>query len=996
MTSLIASPRQELQSQLPSLPVIEHPALRIHSAAENNAKLQIRGTSREGNTFDSAQINGPLPQLRRRTKPQKHSRVLTWPIGQGKTKSSNSNGVWETPPHKLTPEELEGMIGEKLPARITGLRQAFRSNDPMGKGSVSRQAFVTILYHLCGYLTPEQINGLLRRLGLDAQGTITFEKFVTHFQDNEVLRKEWVDPVVRPTLQTESQANLPAKKLQQRQREIAMEQKRAELKKGRKKTPPKFYSALEVFPHLKRKAQQGTLSYKNILPPSCFDVDGMVLKPQLRTALQFLGFQMYEEEFEKVWDRFDKTGLGAVDSFVFFKTLGINPFREHKKLKQASPPTKAEEEEEILSKELEPQEAKEEGEARPPSFSARANDENKDKEENSGAKNVLKMFSEKFKEGYNRVLSSCCKYDPDSTGKITRDDFRKALSEHHLQLRSEEVDNFLQRCSVQEGNMVPYKKIMDLFLDRSEKGRLQAILDDPKHRFNCSRESAIGNTSAVDAEAKLLDIMQSDFLALLGAFKQLDRDNLGVVKRYQFKDLLETRFYIKLTDEELSSIARPLRANYTDALIPYAEFLELFSSSRETKTASTSGKVLSPRGGSGRPKTSPKEVSSPRRLVSRKELERSATELEITKKETQPRSAHALFAVLRDLLTDRFQAIFKAFQGMDQIKKGFLSKGMFQRLFERYGVNFSSPEIDLLFSKLPSEANGFINFEELVQYSFLNYNVSSRETGEGQSGTLSHLLQEYAKSVVPRKLDPVPEEMETNLEVLPTPPSQIQENERTAPLSVERAALPSVMMAQKLTSGAVLKRIKPQVCAKWSELHEAFMKKDHGKIATLDFDDFKSVLRRFCKDVTDDEILCLCQKFDRGKNVRVWYLEFLKYFLPTIPVKTELVVPTSSLIPKTLTQASLADKRRVQESMDAVVSKIRNKMISDWKALRRSFKKIDIHGHGFVSVTDFKAAMLNFKFPLNEEDFFHIFSVFDENMKGRVSYVEFMKRSLSV
>lgn len=55
----------------------------------------------------------------------------------------------------------------------------------------------------------------------------------------------------------------------------------------------------------------------------------------------------------------------------------------------------------------------------------------------------------------------------------------------------------------------------------------------------------------------------------------------------------------------------------------------------------------------------------------------------------------------------------------------------------RYGVNFSSPEIDLLFSKLPSEANGFINFEELVQYSFLNYNVSSRETGGGQSGKLS-------------------------------------------------------------------------------------------------------------------------------------------------------------------------------------------------------------------------------------------------------------------
>ena len=45
------------------------------------------------------------------------------------------------------------------------------------------------------------------------------------------------------------------------------------------------------------------LSYAKILPPSCFEVDGMVLKPQLRTALHVLGYQMYEEEFDKVWDR---------------------------------------------------------------------------------------------------------------------------------------------------------------------------------------------------------------------------------------------------------------------------------------------------------------------------------------------------------------------------------------------------------------------------------------------------------------------------------------------------------------------------------------------------------------------------------------------------------------------------------------------------------------------------------------------------------------------
>ncbi|XP_068744261.1 EF-hand calcium-binding domain-containing protein 6-like isoform X1 [Montipora capricornis] len=997
--SLIAPPRQEFPNKLLALPVIEHPGLRLPSAAENNARLQIRGNSREGSTV---QAHDSLPPLRRRTetKAPKHSRVLTWPIGQGKAISGNSTGLWETPSYKLTPEELEGFIREKLPARITGLRQAFRSNDPMGKGNISREALATILYHLCGYLTTEQINGLLKRLGLDAQGTIAFENFVTHFQDGEILTKEWIDPVVRPTTQSEVLANFPANKLRQRQRELALQQKHAQLKRGRKTTPPKFYSALEVFPQLKRRAQLGTLSYKNILPPSCLDVDGIVLKPQVRTALQVLGYQMYEEEFEKVWDRFDKTGHGAVDSSVFFKTLGVNPFREHlhRKEKQPPPPTiagneKGEVEEETISvsKEAEECEGKEKASAPTRVDEDSDKEKEKDKKENGELESVMNLFSQKFKEGYNAVLNSCRKYDPGNTGQITRVDFRRALSEHHLQLGPEEVERFLQRCGMQEQSMVPYKKVMDLFLDRSEKGRLQSILADPKHRFNSSRDSAIGSTSAVDAEARLLDIMQSDFLALLGAFKQLDRDNLGVVKRYQFKDLLETRFNIKITDEEIKLLVRPLLADSTHALVPYAQFLELFSSS--SRASSSNGKVLSPRGSSCRPTTSPKEVTSPRRPASRKELERSATELEIRKKETPPRSAHALFSVLRELLTEKFQAIFKAFQGMDQLKKGFISKGMFQRLLERYDIDFTSPEIDLLFSKLPSEANGFVSFEELVQYSFLNFNVTSHGNEGAPSGALSQVLQEYAKSVMHRKLEPVPEEREADVEGLPTSPSQIQQEELTGPPTGDKTRPPSVTKPSKPAAEVILKRIKPQVCAKWSELRDAFTEKDVDGSATLDFDDFKRVLGRFCKDVTDDERQSLCWKFDRRKNSRVWYLEFLKYFLPTLPMKAQ--EPVRMTVPSTLTQVAYSNRKRAQETMDAVVRKIRNQMISDWKGLRRTFKKLDVLGDGFVSVSDFKAAMIKSNFSLHEEDFFHIFSVLDENMAGRISYVEFMTRCLS-
>ncbi|KAM7438381.1 hypothetical protein ABFA07_012094 [Porites harrisoni] len=994
MTSLITSPRQEFSKKLPALPVIEHPSSR--RTDDNNVDLQIRGSSREENSSALQESHGPLPPLKRRTRQrvsQGHSRVLTWPIG-GTGKNSGGGSAGETPLHKRTPEELEELIREKMVTRINGLRQAFRSNDPMGKGNVSREALVTILYHLCGYLTTEQINGLLKRLGLDTQSTISFESFVSHFQDNESLTKAWVDPVVRPTVYAANFTNLPANRLRQKQRELALEQKHAALKKGRKNTPPKFYSALETFPQLKLRAQQGKLSYKKIFPPSCFDVDGMVLKPQLRTALQVLGFQMYEEEFDKVWDRFDRTGLGAVDSMTFFKTLGISPFYGHDKRVKPLPSFKANVEEKKQTVPTENETVPGQEEAKPPSPPKDKKDSDVlETEQDNSLENVMRLFSEKFKEGYSQVLNSFGKYDPEDTGQITRADFRKALSEYHLQLGPVEAEHFLQRCGMREQSMVPYKKLMDLYLDRSEQGRLQAILNDPKHRFNYSRDSNIGNTTAIDAEARLLDLLQSDFLALLGAFKQLDRDNLGVIKRYQFKDLLETRFNMKIKDDELNSVVQPLVEGSMQSLIPYGRFLELFTSSGENRNDASNVKMTSPPRVNSRPATSPKELSSPRRPTPRKELERGATQQERIK--SPPRSANALFCVIRDLLTEKFQVIHKTFQGMDQLKKGYLSKGVFRRLFERYDLKFTSSEVDLLWSKLPSEKDGSVSFEELVHHCFLNYNVTSNEGGNGQTGSLSYVLQEYAKSVMHKRLASVPEEKEDDPEPLPTPPSQMQlEDQPGSPLD-ENASLPTLKTRNKPTVEATLRRIKPQVCSQWNELRDAFIAEDNEGSATLDFNRFKDVLRKFSKDVSEEEFQSLCLKFDRRKNSRVWYLEFMKYFLPTMAVKPQSLVPMSPSH-RSRTQVAWTDTRKAREAIDAVFGKIRNQMISEWKGLRRAFKRMDLSGDGFVSVTDFKAAMNKFQFSLHEEDFFHIFSVFDENMAGRISYEEFMRCSLSV
>ena len=55
--------------------------------------------------------------------------------------------------------------------------------------------------------------------------------------------------------------------------------------------------------------------------------------------------------------------------------------------------------------------------------------------------------------------------------------------------------------------------------------------------------------------------------------------------------------------------------------------------------------------------------------------------------------------------------------------------------FIRYELKLTSPEVDLLWSKLPVEKDGTASFEEFVQYCFLNFNVpvpGGEEAGSGE------------------------------------------------------------------------------------------------------------------------------------------------------------------------------------------------------------------------------------------------------------------------
>ena len=78
-------------------------------------------------------------------------------------------------------------------------------------------------------------------------------------------------------------------------------------------------------------------------------------------------------------------------------------------------------------------------------------------------------------------------------------------------------------------------------------------------------------------------------------------------------------------------------------------------------------------------------------------------------------------------------------------------------------------------------------------------------------GSLSHVLQQYAKSVMHRKLEPVPEEKEMESEPVPTSPSQVQQEDLAGSPTEDKNSLLPPKAHNKPTVDSVLKKIKPQV-----------------------------------------------------------------------------------------------------------------------------------------------------------------------------------------
>ncbi|EDO28675.1 predicted protein [Nematostella vectensis] len=185
---------------------------------------------------------------------------------------------------------------------------------------------------------------------------------------------------------------------------------------------------------------------------------------------------------------------------------------------------------------------------------------------------IERWLKRKFREGFSDMKHAFMELDLDRTGRVRKDDFRKVLAEFDLKLSTDkQVEDFLARCGVTltSDDLVPYKEFLRRFQDRSQDGMPHKILANQLHRYHHSDQgSQFSTTSAV--EARLMDLFQRDFLALLGTFHNIDRKDCGLLTQQQFRAAIEGRFELGMSDEEYEDFLTRVPINNDGMIFPSA------------------------------------------------------------------------------------------------------------------------------------------------------------------------------------------------------------------------------------------------------------------------------------------------------------------------------------------------------------------------------------------------------------------------------------------
>lgn len=917
MTSMAAVPRVSAgQRRFPNLPVIEHPMSRM----SNRDDLAVLGSARglRAGQFGKISFQDPgsgarEPAPSSANRASAPERILQWPPEY--TQGPRSRGRQESATPRTNGEVIE-KIKDKLTTGFYGLRHMFKANDPTGKGTVSREALLRILYSLVGYLTQEQFNKFLKGTGLEGKEHISFDSFVACFKDNETVQKEWVSPLQR--LEKEKCRHYPEAEL---------------IRTDTIVTNP--YLSAPYSDTLFREKIRNIDDARQVFPAACFQANGRIVPPQLREAHAQLGIFMTDSEFTSLWQRYDKEGLGAIRTSLFLKRaaidtrpktfshrsktsveLKVRPKSEakvvtltHNSQTEESEPSAQDIPGETTQETAEPTKETDNTDKNKASELATSKDSgepdkgeeikiniSRKKKVQPKLENIIDCLHYRFEESYNAMLSAFDLFDYLSDGYISRVDFRRVLQEFGLNISVTDLDNFLARNGVRTiRGQVNYKEFLNKFQSKSENSVTNRVVTSQQFQDKKFPAWPLPQHSLTSEEldVRLVDLLHGDFLKLIGYFKSCDKYGLGVITPHEFRSGIEKRLGYPMSERQWEQVKCDVGQD-SDGLIPYNKFLQMFdvppgSWNRKQEGGLDVCQVV--------PASMVQSSAVDRLREKAKTFMHSQPEAVGVQPQDNIRTITDVMKILEELFRNRFHTFDKHFQDMDRRKTGRMSKWQFGALLRLCGVSLTNSELDRVWVRLNVSNDGMYSYKSLIKA--FAHKQTGQDVRREQTDSDTRELIETAKRVQrERREKSVSSQQQKTTTTVTTNTGEVatttqtmtvasvtENNTKTTTVDtvVAQMAPGTALSIKSQRTRDLLNKIKSQVVGNWEGLKTVFKFIDKNGNATISISDMKEVLNTMKFPMSEEDKRDLCQRFDLQRNGRFHYLEFMKCYSQNPP-----------------------------------------------------------------------------------------------------------------
>nr|XP_022292188.1 EF-hand calcium-binding domain-containing protein 6-like isoform X2 [Crassostrea virginica] len=443
----------------------------------------------------------------------------------GRSSSLSSEGGIQPVNASLSSIEIEAILREKVRAKHQNIMQAFMTYDVEHSLGVTKGEFRRVLESFCLPLTSEQFEAVVAKVEKNQNGTVRYPDFMEKFYGqppSSVAGGQWAG--------------------------------------YQKFSPPPAAREINIDmieKMLKDKISQNFKAVIKALQLFDYNRDGKIQRHELRRVIENYCFKLTDDQFQKLWLRYDFHHTGLVSYKEFLSRLGVTVNNQNRPQAEGAKGAL-----------LWPQQI--------PASNSKIFKQRRDDEEALQRLNFDQIeleFRNRMRKNYLNLKKIFLTFDRHLDGFISLEDLKSILCQFTVPMSDQLFRQMMERCGVKGTGKISWEQFLDKFQDPQGGGNGQTIPMRPNHKFFPIREG-IQVVPTDDIWKLLYKHVQSHYPSLKQAFLQIDATRKGRITRTELRNVIE-KFAFRLDNEQFKQLMLKLDPYHTNS-ISYHDFLKLF------------------------------------------------------------------------------------------------------------------------------------------------------------------------------------------------------------------------------------------------------------------------------------------------------------------------------------------------------------------------------------------------------------------------------------